>query len=426
MRLQLRMAGSAVLVFSAASLLELSGDAAQAGGFAIREQSAQYQGMSYAGSASGGALSSIFWNPAATAILPGLNTESAYTIAFPDSKVTVTSATHPDDPKNTDIQGFPSSTDIGRFSFTGASYGAYRLSGYDPNLFVGFGFNSPFGLDTKPDNPRYQGAVLGRTAKLQTYNLNPTIAYRIAPGVILGAGVQIQSADTKLRYAAGSPGDPSTTFRGDDVAFGATAGILLQPTAGTSIGLGWRSRLNHDLEGDFGTAGHVKTRAEAELKLPDIVTLSLTQAVAPNVRLLGTVEWTNWSRFESLRVEPADVAIAANWNDGWFFALGGEYDHSERLTLRAGVAYEISPVDSPQERIITVPDADRVWLSAGASYRWSETTTIDLAYTHAFFDDARFDRTSPGGFELKGETESDADIFTVGLKMKWGGEAPLK
>lgn len=426
MRPRLKPLPLIALGLSSAGVLAATGDEAWAGGFAIREQSAQYQGMSYAGSASGGALSSMFWNPAATAIMPGLNSESAYSIAFPDSEVTVTSATHPDDDKAAAIQTFPSSTDIGRFSFTSASYGAYQLSGYDPNLFIGFGFNSPFGFETKPDNPRYQGAVLGRTTKLQTYNLNPTIAYRIAPGVILGAGVQIQYADAKLRYAAGSPGDPSTTFRGDDVAFGATAGILLQPAAGTSIGLGWRSQLSHDLEGDVGIAGGGKTPAKVELELPDIVTLSLTQVVAPDVRLLGTVEWTNWSRFEALRIEPTGVDIPADWSDGWFFAVGGEYDYNERLTLRAGAAYEISPVDSPQERIVTVPDADRVWLSAGASYRWSEATTIDLAYTHVFFDDARFDRTSPGGFELQGRTESDADIFTVGLKTKWGGEAPLK
>ena len=40
-------------------------NAAEAGGFAIREQSAQFQGSSFAGSAAGGGLSSMYWNPAA-------------------------------------------------------------------------------------------------------------------------------------------------------------------------------------------------------------------------------------------------------------------------------------------------------------------------------------------------------------------------
>src|SRR5690606_365526 len=99
----------------------------------------------------------------------------------------------------------------------------------------------------------------------------------------------------------------------------------------------------------------------------------------PNLRLMGSVEWTYWSRLKELRVEPKlgdDVIIRTNWSDGWFFALGGEYDYNPWLTLRAGVAYEISPVDSPEKLLLAVPDADRVWLSAGASYKWSESTTV--------------------------------------------------
>jgi long-chain fatty acid transport protein len=38
---------------------------AHAGGFALREQSAAGLGSSFAGVAAGGALSSMFWNPAA-------------------------------------------------------------------------------------------------------------------------------------------------------------------------------------------------------------------------------------------------------------------------------------------------------------------------------------------------------------------------
>lgn len=399
-------------------ILVISASSADAGGFALREQSAEYQGLSFAGSASGGALSSMFWNPAATAIMPGFNTESAYVLIVPDAEVNVTTPTGT----------FASSSDIGELAFTGASYAAYQLAGYDPNLFIGVALNSPFGIGTEPDNPRYWGAVLARTTELQTYNLNPTVAYRIAPGVIIGAGLQVEYADGKFKFAAGLPNSPSADFRGDDVAFGATAGILLQPTESTSIGLGWRSQLTHTLDGDLRAPGLGNVSAEADLDLPDLVTLSITQAIRPDLRLMGTIEWTNWSRLQELRVEPSigdDVAIETDWSDGWFFALGAEYDYSPWLTLRAGVAYEISPVDSPEKVLIAVPDSDRVWLSAGAAYKWSESTTINLGYSHVFVDDAGFARTSPSDVDVTGEIESSADIVTVGLKIKWGNELPF-
>ncbi|MEI4927655.1 outer membrane protein transport protein, partial [Klebsiella pneumoniae] len=49
---------------------------ANAGGFALREQSAYGQGTSFAGVAAGGALSSMFWNPATLTQVPGIQSES--------------------------------------------------------------------------------------------------------------------------------------------------------------------------------------------------------------------------------------------------------------------------------------------------------------------------------------------------------------
>ncbi len=48
---------------------------AHAGGFAIREQSAYGQGSSFAGIAAGGALSSMFWNPATITQFNGKTSE---------------------------------------------------------------------------------------------------------------------------------------------------------------------------------------------------------------------------------------------------------------------------------------------------------------------------------------------------------------
>ena len=52
-----------------AALVAATG-AANAGGFAVREQSAWGQGTSYAGVAAGGSLSAMFWNPATMTQIP--------------------------------------------------------------------------------------------------------------------------------------------------------------------------------------------------------------------------------------------------------------------------------------------------------------------------------------------------------------------
>ncbi len=68
-----------------------------------------------------------------------------------------------------------------------------------------------------------------------------------------------------------------------------------------------------------------------------------------------------------------------------------------------------------------MPDADRVWLTAGASYKYSEWTTIDFAYAHVFVEDSTTDRTEFVGASprrLVGDVESNVDIVSIGWRTK--------
>jgi long-chain fatty acid transport protein len=411
---------SALMATTAVAALVATMSAASAGGFAVREQSAYFQGMSFAGSAAGGALSSMFWNSAATASLDGLNTESAYTVVLPESNITVTS------PVNSE------SGDIGRTAFVGATYGNYQLT---KDIYLGMAVNAPFGLKTDPSET-YFGAVLARKTELVTYNFNPTIAIRLAPWITVGAGVQIQSADGALRFATGSPGGPTTIVEGNGWGFGGTAGVLLDLTPTTHVGVGYRSQMDQDINGHIETYGVVgPLPTSVKLNLPDVVTLSLRQDISPVMRLAGTFEWTNWSRFQKLAViadqagatvlggAAAGQTIATlpfNWSDGYFVSGGAEYDFSKTVTGRAGVGYEWSPVDSPEKRTPAFPDANRVWLSGGLSWQYSQTIAVDFAYTHIFIEDSSFARSPIASvLVIAGDVDSSVDIVSLGIKTHW-------
>jgi long-chain fatty acid transport protein len=100
---------------------------------------------------------------------------------------------------------------------------------------------------------------------------------------------------------------------------------------------------------------------------------------------------------------------------------------NNKLTLRTGAAYEISPVNDPTKVIAGIPDSDRIWGSLGASYKWSESTTFDLAYTHVFLKDGELRRETLGlKLPVVADTSASTDIISVGMKMKFGGGAALK
>ena len=68
-------------------------------------------------------------------------------------------------------------------------------------LKVGFGFNGPLGVVTKPDNQNWAGQFEARTSELRTYNFNPVASYQLTPTLTVGAGAQVQYAEATLKSA---------------------------------------------------------------------------------------------------------------------------------------------------------------------------------------------------------------------------------
>jgi len=427
--------GALLLASSAAGALFASSLPASAGGFAVREQSTEFQGMSFAGNAtSGGGLSGMFWNPAVAAYAPtGIYTESHYAAIVGNVEMTA-------GPGSTLLVLGSDSGDIAKDAIVPSSYLSYRIN---EKLVFAMSVNSPFGLVTEPSHRNWAGQTFARTSEIKTYNFTPTLAYRISPTLAVGVGIQIEHIEGRLKSASGVLATSrNLVIQGDDTAFGFTAGVNWTPTPGTHIGLGYRSSIDHTLEGTVSIPGSPVAPADmgpgikAGVTLPEIVTLSIRQALTPTWTVLGSVEWTHWERVQKLDVVCANTlanpvfcpggngqlvrSLALGWHDSWFMSAGLENRFSDKLTLRGGVAYEISPVQNPDERSLRVPDMDRLWLSVGATYKMTEKIAMDFAYTHIFgVGDDQIDRTE-SGIRFVGTVDSQVDIISGSLKIKLG------
>lgn len=409
-----------------------------AGAFAVREQSSYYQGMSFAGSAAGDDLSSMFWNSAAAAAAPGINTSSHVAVVLPDTEITATGGAFV-------VPGGlgTESGDIGDPTLVPASYANYQIN---ERWFIGVGLNSQYGFRTKPDNTAWAGSPLGITSEVFSVNLNPNLAYKLTDTLTVGVGLMVQYIDVKLRSGAnpdltgigGPPAFPGRTTEGDDWGVGATAGVIWKPMLGTSIGVGYRSPIDVELDGTctgtglttVGTPGvtcGAGTNVTAEFTLPELVTASFSQQIGERFRVLGTVEWTNWSRLGTPQVKDGGTSvdeIALEYEDGWFFSGGVEYAYTPTVTLRTGVAYEISPIEDDTRNVI-LPDDDRLWLSFGATMKLSKSTKLDIGYSHLFIDESPICQPQPdcdpATALFVGESDGDIDIVTIGVTHNWGG-----
>jgi long-chain fatty acid transport protein len=397
----------------AASLFATPG--AHAAAFAVRTQSTYGQGASFAGVAAGGSLSSIFWNPANLADVRRGEIEAVGTGIFPDIDVKL----NPVPPL-----GFAGSDEgnIAENKFIPAGYAAYRLH---DQIVVGVGINAPFGLLTEyhSDSILNQTGVAGKS-EVFSLNVNPVVSLEVTRWLALALGAQIQYFDTRLtRQALGPLG--ISRLEGDDVGFGFTAGIKVTPRPGTAIGLGYRSAIEHDLDGTLKspTAGTSDVTYE-DVNLPDLVTLGIRQTITDRFRVMAGAEWSNWSRFDTVKIKggPAPIDLPFKYDDGWFFSLGGEFDVIQRVTVRGGVGYELGPIDD-NVRTYRIPDGDRLYLSAGASYRLDERFSFDLAYSFVTVEDMDIRAADAGGPDtngpFSGQVDAHSHYISAAVKVKF-------
>ncbi len=398
---------------------------AQAAGFAIREQSGSMLGQAFAGqNAYTADPSVIFHNPAGMSALDGNQASAVASFIFPKNEFDDQGSVSPV-PLGTNEGGDAGDNALVPTLYAMTSHGDWRF---------GIGINVPFGLTTEYEDD-WIGRYAAITSSLKTININPVVSYQVTPWLAIGAGPQIQKADARLTNAAnfGALGDGEIELQADDVGFGFTAGALITPMDGTSIGIGFRSSVHYELEGraevHVPVLGTTSTNATADLDTPETLGISIHQQVTDRLSLVGTVEWTNWSRFDELRVEfdtgAPDNVTEEQWEDSYFFALGANYQLDESFLLRAGLAYDQTPVQD-EFRTARLPDEDRFWAALGVTYRYNEMLSFDAGYTHIFIRDASIEET----FEpvptapaltgtLEGEYANSVDIFAVQANLKF-------
>ena len=116
------------------------------------------------------------------------------------------------------------------------------------------------------------------------------------------------------------------------------------------------------------------------MKTPDTAYFSATWEATQDLRLSSLIRWAKWSNFERLDIKYGDGQVSPSehkWDDTWLFSLGADYRLNNEWTVRGGIAYETGAIDA-QYRTATIPDADRVWFTAGATYNYSKELQFDF------------------------------------------------
>jgi len=397
-----------IISWSVAGVLLVMAGSAAASGFALIEQSGSGLGNAFAGgAASAEDASTIFFNPAGMSRLNGKQLVAVAHAILPSAKFAGTGL------PGTDMGG-----DAGGLALVPNGYFAMEVN---PQLRIGLGVGAPFGLQTE-----YTSTWVGRAhaikSKLETINLNPSVAYRVNDGFSLGAGINYQRVRGELTSNPAATSISSLT--GSDSAWGYNLGALLNVGSQTRIGLAYRSDISYSLSGQVNFTAPLAALSgpvTLDLKMPASFSASVFHQLDDKWDVMADATWTGWGVFKELRVLRTSGAIVQlvpeNWRDTWRVAAGANHHYNEQWTARMGVAYDQTPV-SDAFRTARIPDASRTWVSVGGQYKASKASVIDFGYAHLFVNNASINSTVTAP-ALVGTYSNSVDILSVQYAYGW-------
>lgn len=405
----------------------------QASGFALIEQSASGQGLSYAGAAANPEDASIMWfNPAGLTQIENNQLIAAGHIIKPVADFKN---------QNSRIDGVgPIYGEGGNGAKTSVVPNFYWKTKFQ-GLDFGLGINVPYGSTVEYEDD-WVGRYHAVYTSTKTVNVNPAVAFKLNDSVSFGAGLNIQYIDVNLTQKIDFGSDPLVNqpqqhdgyadLQADGIGYGINLGFLYELENNGYIGLSYRSQVSHSAKGDaeFLTPAFV-TSAEyadqsisANVTLPASVSLSGLYPLNDRLNLLADITWTGWSSFDELRISfanKADSVQPEEWEDVMRYAFGLTYRYSPTWILRTGVAFDSTPIPSDDLRTPRIPDSDRQWLSFGASYQWKENIRVDAGYSHLWGGTEAIDarHADVPSHILDGEVDTKVDILSAQLVWEY-------
>lgn len=410
-----------LLVSTIFSIGLLNSHSIYAAGFSTDLHSASGIGNSYAGSVNGNHdISDSFTNPA---VLQNVKTNEIF---LSGSQLSLDI----DSDNSVATNGGPVSgvdnRDAGVDTFIPSFFVGSRVN--DKSVF-GISVTIPFGLATKYSD-EWVGRYHAVESDIQTVNLNPAISYAVNDQFSVGFGLQAQYMKAVLsKYVFTTGSDHYAKLKGDDWGYGYNLGAKYQLNDSASIGMAYRSHIDHKLKGN----GEVKTLNiaddfSAKLSTPETFVVGASYDLTDKLELLTDFQWVRWSRVKEIDVVSKTAAfdnddLKIKFQNSRKYSLGVNYKLNDQYKVRTGLAYEQGANSSDEYRSPRLPTGERIWTSLGFEYKINEAAKVDFGYLHQFHKTTSSKIESPaapaGAANLESKYKTNVDVFAISFDWQF-------
>jgi long-chain fatty acid transport protein len=415
---------------------------ADAGSFSLNEQSVSGLGTAYAGAAAQAEdASTLFFNPAGIVLLEQGELQLGTHLLAPSATFTNQGSRY--NLPGTPFNGLPLSGgndgDAGVMHVLPNVYltqPVFRDAQYG-DLSVGIGVTAPFGLETDY-SPGWVGRYEALRTKLTSFDIQPTIAYRLWDRVSLGAGLDIQYVSARLsqaidfglaaqvplsqffaalppflvgpteaayRNAGFFPGglDGVSEVTGNDWSVGFTLGALVEYCKGSDqsffqdgrFGVSYRSGIDHTIEGhaEFrGVPAITAAGAPVQFPMPALFQdLFFDQNATAQLDLPAILHFSLYQRFDRQ------------------FAVLGDITWTQWSRLQSVPIVFQNPATPPS--ILKANYGDAMRYSTGFEWYARKNLTLRLGFA--------YDQTPIQSAEFRSPRVPDNNRYFIATGVRW-------
>ncbi len=388
-----------------------------ASGFAVYTQGAKEFGVQNNVIAHSEGPASNYHNPALITGLKGTQIEAGTTLIFPSREFK-----SPDGKtEKAESQVFYPST-------------LFLIHQLNDRFTAGLGIVSPFGLGTDWGK-EWEGRYLATNSEMQTFNINPNIAWKVNDKLAVAGGFDLVLLDATLeKNILTGLGDVEQKFEGDGEGYGYNLGLVYRPNDEWSFGASYRSGIDVDVDG------------KAKFKLPDESlrttfpnTDGSTEINLPAQLFVGscyegidklTVElgarWEEWSCYEELAFKfdqpvggTKTPVYEKNWKDTWSYSIGSKYDLNDTFAILGGYRFDNNPVPNDTFEP-AIPASDKHCVSLGVTKRFGNLVA-GVVYYYEKYESRKKDNSLGAdlGGTANGEYNTEAHVVGVSVSYEF-------
>lgn len=433
----MRKSNMTVSTLAIAVVAALACSQAMASGFQIREDSIQATSRAAAGAGSDwGDAAVVANNPAAMSLFDKTTVQTDLTVI--DLKGTFAGS-------GNDFLGHPLTGGNGGDAGDTAPVPAFHaILPFGNGFTLGASLTAPFGLKTQYE-PGWVGRYQALKSDVKTVDFTLAGAYKFNDMFSVGVGLIYQRFDAELTSTIDGGAilaakgmfqvfQPQSSdffgrIKGNDSSWGWDVGLLFRPTANTNIGLNYRSKINHNINGTayFGpsaaqgflsAAGAFTngTSAVTRVATPSVLNLSISQKVSDTFTISGSIERTNWNSLKNLVVAFGDATPNSvetfDWKASTMFAIGFDWQFDPHWTLRAGYSHDQTPTNNTW-RDPRLPDNNRNLYAIGLGWQPNDNVSWNIGFSHVAINTPTVNDMSATGSTLLGKYSANANLFGV-------------